>query len=77
MQRAAKMGCSKIVVLIRADTVAPASKSSSYLLSGPPLHNNFTSSIAFFSISFDRMLYRSFFKYEMTESNSFLSSHIP
>ena len=36
MQSLARVGCSKMVALIRAEIVALTSKSSSYLLSGPP-----------------------------------------
>ena len=42
-----------MVALIRAEIVALTYKSSSYLLSDPPLQRSFTSSRAFFSISFE------------------------
>src|SRR5579863_4766658 len=63
--------------LIRADRAAWASRSSSALLSGPPLHTRLSSSKPSFSISRGFMPLSSRFRYSVIVSNSPRSSHIP
>src|SRR5690348_8977382 len=66
-----------MVALMSAETAALASRSSSNLLSGPPLQTRFTSIAASFSISLGCMLASSRLRYSVTSSNSPRSSHIP